>query len=189
MVIYPATTSFPGRPGGQSGAEVQDRGGLRKCGASGKMARRSSISRNTMHNRHREEGETGLCDRPRQPKRSPHRTTLKGALSLRRIAHALGLSGDGPLHPAPPFRGGTPPTRDVEFGMVTFSTSRSRTGPFGTRIRRVSRRKRCQGRMGRSPSTTSGLSAREPVERKLLTKGAGALQFAEGDAGDRRWDR
>ena len=28
MVIYPATTSFPGRPGGQSGAEVQDRGGL-----------------------------------------------------------------------------------------------------------------------------------------------------------------
>jgi len=48
-----------------------------ECGSIRETARRLSISRNTVRKwvrRYREEGEAGLYDRPRRPKRSPRRT-------------------------------------------------------------------------------------------------------------------
>ena len=76
-----------------------------ECGSIRETAKRLSISRNTVRKwvrRYREEGEAGLYDRPRRPKRSPRRTppeVEERVLKLRRerswgrrrIAHALGL--------------------------------------------------------------------------------------------------
>ncbi len=59
----------------------------RECGSIRETARRLSISRNTVRKwvrRYREEGEAGLYDRPRRPKRSPvapHRRSRRGCLS------------------------------------------------------------------------------------------------------------
>ncbi len=77
----------------------------RECGSLRETARRFSVSRNTVRKwvrRYTEEGEAGLYDRPRRPKRSPRRTPLEleeRVLELRRergwgrrrIAHALGI--------------------------------------------------------------------------------------------------
>ena len=77
----------------------------RECGSIRETARRLSISRNTVRKwvrRYREEGEAGLHDRSRRPKRSPRHTppeVEERVLELkrergwgrRRIAHALGI--------------------------------------------------------------------------------------------------
>ncbi|MGY4706614.1 helix-turn-helix domain-containing protein [Candidatus Bipolaricaulota sp. J31] len=78
----------------------------RECGSLRETARRLSISRNTVRKwvrRYGEEGEAGLLDRSRRPKRSPRKTPKEvedQVLKLReergwgrrRIAHALGLA-------------------------------------------------------------------------------------------------
>ena len=77
----------------------------RECGSIRETARRLSISRNTVRKwvrRYREEGEAGLYDRSRRPKRSPCRTPpeVEGRVlelkrergwGKKRIAHALGI--------------------------------------------------------------------------------------------------
>ena len=76
-----------------------------QCGSLRETARRLSISRNTVCKwvrRYRKQGEAGLVDRSRRPKRSPRKTPKEveeAVLALRekhgwgrrRIAHALGL--------------------------------------------------------------------------------------------------
>ena len=78
---------------------------FQECGSLRETARRLSISRNTVRKwvrRFLAEGEAGLVDRSRRPKRSPHKTPKEveeAVLALRekhgwgrkRIAHALGL--------------------------------------------------------------------------------------------------
>ena len=76
-----------------------------QCGSLRETARRLSISRNTVRKwvrRYRKQGEAGLVDRSRRPKRSPRKTPKEveeAVLALRekhgwgrrRIAQALGL--------------------------------------------------------------------------------------------------
>jgi len=99
-VDRPRDSDPPPRPG-LSAFE----GFLKKCGSLRETARRLSRSRNTVRKwvkRHLTEGEAGLVDRSRRPKRSPRKTPKEveeAVLALRekhgwgrrRIAHALGL--------------------------------------------------------------------------------------------------